>query len=38
LDDPTDSATAEFTPEQAGEFQFFCAHLMYKGLMTVREG
>jgi hypothetical protein len=37
LDDPSDSEVAEFTPQQAGEFQFFCAHLMYKGLMTVRE-
>jgi hypothetical protein len=37
LDDPSDSVVAEFTPQQAGEFQFFCAHVMYKGLMTVRE-
>jgi hypothetical protein len=37
LHDPSESAVAEFTPQQAGEFQFFCAHLMYKGLMTVRE-
>jgi plastocyanin domain-containing protein len=37
LDDPSESAVAEFIPQQAGEFQFFCAHLMYKGLMTVRE-
>jgi plastocyanin domain-containing protein len=37
LDGPSDAAVGEFTPEQAGEFQFFCAHLMYKGLMTVRE-
>ncbi len=37
LADPSDSDVFEFTPEHSGEFQFFCAHLMYKGLMTVRE-
>jgi hypothetical protein len=37
LDSPSDNAVAEFTPQEAGVFQFFCAHLMYKGLMTVRE-
>ncbi len=37
LEDPSDSDVFEFTPEHSGEFQFFCAHLMYKGLMTVRE-
>jgi hypothetical protein len=37
LDDPSDSAVLEFTPQETGEFQFYCAHLMYKGLLTVRE-
>jgi hypothetical protein len=37
LDAPTDKQVLEFTPEVAGEFQFFCAHVMYKGVMTVRE-
>jgi plastocyanin domain-containing protein len=26
----------EFTPHQVGEFQFFCSHRMYRGVMTVR--
>jgi len=37
LDDPSDQKIFEFTPQQVGEFQFFCAHVMYKGIMTVRE-
>jgi hypothetical protein len=37
LADASDAKVFEFTPQQAGEFQFFCAHLMYKGIMTVRE-
>jgi hypothetical protein len=37
LDDPSDSEVFEFTPQDAGDFTFFCAHLMYKGIMTVRE-
>lgn len=37
LDDPQDKAIFEFTPQQAGEFQFFCPHLMYRGIMTVRQ-
>lgn len=37
LDDPADKEEFTFTPQQAGEFQFFCAHLMYRGIMTVRE-
>ena len=32
-----DKQILEFTPAQAGEFQFHCAHLMYRGIMTVRE-
>jgi hypothetical protein len=37
LSDETDKQVFEFTPNEAGEFTFFCAHLMYKGIMTVRE-
>jgi hypothetical protein len=36
LDDPTDSEIFEFTPQDVGDFTFFCAHVMYKGIMTVR--
>jgi hypothetical protein len=32
----SDKQVLEFTPQQAGEFQFFCAHRMYRGVMTVR--
>ena len=32
-----DKQVLEFTPPQAGEFHFHCAHLMYRGIMTVRE-
>lgn len=37
LDEPTDTDTYEFIPEVAGEFEFFCPHLMYKGLMVVQQ-
>ncbi len=37
LDSPSDKKVVEFTPQSAGVFQFFCAHLMYRGVMTVRE-
>jgi hypothetical protein len=37
LDSSTDKEVLEFTPQVAGEFQFHCAHLMYKGIVTVRE-
>ena len=33
----SDKQVLEFTPQQAGEFQFFCSHRMYRGVMTVRE-
>jgi hypothetical protein len=36
LEGPTDVEVAEFTPQEAGEYTFFCAHLMYKGIMTVK--
>lgn len=32
-----DEEVLEFTPQQAGEFQFHCSHLMYRGIMYVRE-
>jgi hypothetical protein len=32
-----DKQVLEFTPLQVGEFQFFCSHRMYRGVMTVRE-
>lgn len=37
LASPADKEVLEFTPTVTGEFEFFCAHLMYKGIMTVRE-
>jgi hypothetical protein len=37
LETPQDTEVLEFTPPAAGEYEFFCAHLMYKGIMTVRE-
>jgi hypothetical protein len=37
LKDPQDVQVFDFTPQEAGDFTFFCAHLMYKGIMTVRE-
>ncbi|OGO28263.1 MAG: hypothetical protein A2136_00315 [Chloroflexi bacterium RBG_16_54_11] len=37
LDDPSDKAIGEFTPTMAGEYQFYCPHFMYRGIMTVRE-
>jgi hypothetical protein len=27
----------DFTPRTAGDFQFFCSHQMYRGIMKVRE-
>ena len=35
LNDMGDSQLIEFTPDEAGEFQFRCSHTMYRGLMTV---
>lgn len=32
----SDEQVLEFTPQQVGDFQFFCAHRMYRGVMTVR--
>jgi hypothetical protein len=31
-----DEQVLDFTPRQAGEFQFYCGHQMYRGIMTVR--
>lgn len=32
-----DQQVLEFTPQQVGEFQFYCSHRMYRGVMTVHE-
>ncbi|MDH4139903.1 MAG: cupredoxin domain-containing protein, partial [Coriobacteriia bacterium] len=37
LDSPTDEQVLEFTPDEAGEFQYFCGHRMYRGLFIVKE-
>ncbi len=37
LDATHDKQVLEFTPQQTGEFQFHCAHMMYRGLMTVHD-
>lgn len=37
LNDSNDKAVFEFTPKEPGDFTFFCSHLMYKGIMTVRQ-
>ena len=33
----TDKQVLEFTPQQTGEFEFFCGHFMYRGRMYVQE-
>jgi hypothetical protein len=37
LDGPTDEKELVFTPEEAGQFQFFCGHAMYRGVMLVHD-
>jgi hypothetical protein len=37
LKTPDDQQVIEFTPQQTGDFQFFCSHQMYRGVMTVHE-
>jgi hypothetical protein len=37
LASPEDEEVLEFTPPQAGSFEFYCGHNMYRGIMTVRE-
>jgi plastocyanin domain-containing protein len=32
-----DKQVLEFTPGQAGAFEFYCSHQMYRGIMTVHE-
>jgi plastocyanin domain-containing protein len=32
-----DKRVLEFTPGEAGEFQFHCPHFIYRGVMTVTE-
>jgi hypothetical protein len=36
IDEPDEVEVYEFTPTTTGTFEFFCAHLMYKGLLVVR--
>ncbi len=31
-----DEQVLDFTPQNEGDFQFFCSHHMYRGIMTVR--
>ncbi len=33
----SDTKTIEFTPEQTGDFEFHCPHLIYRGAMTVTD-
>jgi hypothetical protein len=37
LDSSDDQEVLEFTPQETGEFEFFCAHLMYRGVLTVHD-
>ncbi len=37
LESPADKKVIAFTPQVAGEFQFSCTHMTYKGVLTVRE-
>jgi len=37
LKNPQDQVVYEFTPTQNGQFQFFCSHQMYRGVMTVHD-
>lgn len=37
LKSPTDTQVLEFTPEQVGQFEFHCSHVMYRGIMYVTE-
>ena len=37
LKSPFEKKTLDFTPRVAGDFQFFCSHQMYRGILRVRE-
>jgi hypothetical protein len=37
LESPDDKKLIEFTPQVAGEFQFSCTNLVYRGIVTVHE-
>ena len=37
LASPSDAQVLEFTPGQPGDFRFNCPHLIYRGVMTVRN-
>lgn len=32
-----DRKVYDFTPREAGNFEFYCAHIMFRGMMTVRK-
>lgn len=34
---PTDRQVLEFTPQEAGRFEFHCSHVMYRGHMYVKD-
>ena len=37
LDAETTEEVYEFTPAETGEYEYFCAHRMYRGLLEVRD-
>ena len=37
LESEQDEKIIEFTPQQTGEFTFFCGHYMYRGILTIVE-
>jgi plastocyanin domain-containing protein len=37
LSGPDDQEEVTFTPTIVGQYQFFCGHAMYRGLMVVHE-
>ena len=37
LEGPEDEKVLDFTPQETGQFQFFCGHAMYRGVMVVHD-
>jgi len=37
LDTEKDQKVLEFTPQHPGDFEYYCSHHMYRGVMTVRQ-
>ncbi len=37
LSSPDDKQVLEFTPQLTGSFEFYCGHLMYRGVITIHE-